>query len=693
MFDLEKMRAIFVEEAEERVAELEDGLLRLEKSPNDDELLNMIFRAAHTIKGSGGTLGFNQIAEFTHDMEEILDSVRRKEIASNGELITILLAATDAIKEMVESVASNTPVDLSKYQEIRTRMQESKATQRLNRTPQKITYRITFIPDPDIFRRGIDPAHLLGELKEMGTITKIRALTDNIPSLSEFDPETFYIGWELDLNTEMQPDGIMKVFEFVEDGSDVRIALLTAQVPADTPLIGQILEEEGLVKRDDIVSALKQQKRLGEILVEQGKVSTRDIDKALENQSAKKVESFKHNITSTIRVDLKKLDHLINLVGEMVIVHSMIQQLTKQSLHGQNGNGGQRADLVFTQLQRIGKDIQESTLSLRMLPAGEVFQRFNRLIREIAQNKHKKVELIITGEETELDKGVLERITDPLVHLIRNAIDHGIELPEERKNFGKPEVGAIRLNAYQAGDAVYIRVEDDGRGLNREKILKKAIERGLIKSTASLSAEQIYDFIFMPGFSTADAVTDISGRGVGMDVVKKSIESFDGKVSIRTTLGKGTAITIKIPLTLVIIEGLTIGVGGEVYIIPISSVVESLRPSQSQVRTVEERGEVVNVRGEYLPIIRLQKALKLASGKSEPWQAIVIVVQQDGKKFCLLADEILGQQQVVIKHLGTALPKVPGIAGGTILGDGRVALVFDIPALVETASRSIFQEK
>jgi two-component system chemotaxis sensor kinase CheA len=368
--------------------------------------------------------------------------------------------------------------------------------------------------------------------------------------------------------------------------------------------------------------------------------------------------------------------------------------VTDNGGNGKNGslmthNSAQNMEALFSQLQRIGKDIQESAMSLRMLPVGEIFQRFIRLVRELSASKNKDIELIITGEDTELDKGVLEKIADPLVHLIRNSIDHGIETPQERLNKGKPEKGTIHLSAYQMGDAVYIDVEDDGRGLNKEKIVQNAMSKGIITNDQGLTDEQICNLIFMPGFSTADTVTDVSGRGVGMDVVKKNIESLNGKVYIRTRQDTGTTISIKLPLTLAIIDGLTVLIGEEIFVIPITSVVESLRPNRMEVKSLNEKVEVINVRGEYIPLMRLYEILGITSWKKDPWDAIVIVTMHEGRKYGLLADELLGEQQIVIKNLGTATPKVRGIAGGTILGDGRVALVLDVPGIAEMVKKQV----
>ncbi|HEX8949096.1 MAG TPA: chemotaxis protein CheA [Dissulfurispiraceae bacterium] len=660
MVDFRKIYGVFVDEAMERLEELENGLLQLEKLPDDRELLNTVFRAAHTIKGSSGSIGLKDISVFTHNAEELLDMMRQTRIAPGGEIITVLLEVADMLREMVGAVASGAVFDFSRCAVLIEKMEGLKkgggtavceverktaaASGAVNAgNPESSVFRVVFTPAPDLFRRGLDPSIFLDGLKAAGEIVKIRACTDKVPALSRMDVETAYMGWDVLVRTTGDEETLRKVFEFAGEGSEIRIS------PAA----------------------------------------------CCEKQKQKKSELFRSSISSTIRVDLGKLDHLINTVGEMVIIHSMFQQLMKNNAQSSSiaHNSSLNLDVILCQLQRIGKEIQESAMALRMLPVGEVFQRFTRLVRELSSSERKDVELLITGEETELDKGVLEKITDPLVHIIRNSIDHGIELPDERISKGKPGKGTIHLSAYQMGDSVFVEVEDDGRGLNKEKILEKASSNGIIRSVEEaardMTDDQVYGLIFLPGFSTADRITDISGRGVGMDVVKRNIESLNGRVSLRTRGGAGTLITIKIPLTLAIIEGLAVAVGDEVFIIPLSSVIESLRPLGSDVKTLEEKGEVVQVRREYIPLVRLHELLGITPKVVNPWEAIVVVTACDGKKFCLLVDDLIGQQQVVIKSLGAAVPKVGDIAGGTILGDGKVALVLDVPGIVEMAIRRL----
>lgn len=698
--DLKRFHATFVEEASEHLVTIEDGLMQLEKTPDDDELLNAIFRSAHTIKGSSGTVGLPDISRFTHIMEEILESMRAGELRPDRQMISILLEALDMIKEMVAAVASEEPFPFERCHALMDRMNALRGLPRAETAPGPVplagdgggcrnSFLISFTPPRNLFQRGMDPIKFFEELRELGEISALACETGQLPRLAELDCEESYLTWNCRFDTDRGEQEVRAVFEFIEDSGRIVITPLST-AEQELPLLGKLLVENGVVGTEDVREALTQQKKLGEILVEHGKASKADIEDVLDKQAARKADSVKKAVTTSIRVDLKKLDHLVNLVGEMVIIHSMFHQV----MYGQGNQeqesrniGSEQVDTIFSQLQRIGKDIQEGAMALRMLPIGEVFQRFTRLVRELSSSKGKDIELVVSGEETELDKGVLEKIADPLVHLIRNSVDHGIESPEERAAAGKPVLATVFLRAYQMGDAVYIDVQDDGRGLDRERIIAKAIEKGVIQTANGLSDEEAYNLIMLPGFSTADKITDISGRGVGMDVVKRNIESLNGTLRIRTRKGIGTTMSIRLPLTLAIIDGLTVGIGSEVFIIPITSVVESLRPARADVNSVSEQGTVVNVRGERIPLIRLHRLLDIPCHKQDPCEAIVVVAHHDGNKYGFMVDELLGEQQIVLKNLGSATPKVRDIAGGTIMGDGRVALVLDVVGVVAAAQQ------
>jgi two-component system chemotaxis sensor kinase CheA len=430
--------------------------------------------------------------------------------------------------------------------------------------------------------------------------------------------------------------------------------------------------------------ALAQQRRVGEILVEQKAVTPQQLAQALQKQKQQEaaVQTKKADVAS-IRVDTDKIDKLINLVGELVITQSMLSDL------------GARFEMSHmhlllervAQLERNTREIQERVMSIRMLPIGTAFSRFPRLVRDLSAKSGKKIQLILSGEETELDKTVIESIGDPLTHLVRNSADHGLEMPEERLDNNKSETGTIKLNAYHEGGNICITVEDDGRGLNREKIVAKAVKQGLIGENEKLTDDQIWPLIFRPGFSTAEKVTDVSGRGVGMDVVKRNIEELGGTVSIHTTQGQGSIFTLKLPLTLAIIEGMTVRVGHDTYIVPLLSILESIQPKSGDVKTVVGKGELINVRGTYLPMMRLYEVFALQPEIIDPSKAILLILETEGERVAVMVDEILGQQQVVIKSMEQNFRKVEGIAGATILGDGTVGFILDVRGLLEIARR------
>lgn len=444
-------------------------------------------------------------------------------------------------------------------------------------------------------------------------------------------------------------------------------------------LLGNLLVREGSVSEEQLANALKEQqthKRVGEILVGQKALSEEKLMESLKKQDAiRKVD------VPTIRVDVDKVDNLMNLVGELVIIQSMLSQISgsysEENLEKLRKSAGQ--------LERNCREIQERVMSIRMLPISNVFNRFPRVVRDVAAERGKKVALLISGDETELDKTLIEKIADPLTHLIRNSVDHGIELPDERLSAEKPEVGKVWLKAFHQGGNVVITVEDDGRGLNREKIISKAMEKGLISDPAGMSEQEIFRFIFLPGFSTADKVTEVSGRGVGMDVVKRNIEGIGGSVAIETEEGRFTRFVIRIPLTLAIIDGLTVLVGREIFIIPLISILESKRPKASEFKHVKGEGEVINVRGSFVPLLRLHRFFGIEPMETDPLKAVVVIVNAEGKQFALLADELVGQQQVVIKSMGKGFEGIPGITGATILGSGEVALIMDVVGAVRKA--------
>ncbi len=712
----------FFDEAVEHLAVVEDGLLELEQHPEDRDLLNKIFRSAHSIKGGSGMFGFNAVAQFTHKMETLLDLLRNGQKAVSPAIADLLLKSTDCLKTLLESAKTGAAVDDATVQRLTDELastsasgpQQPKATAREatpNQTQERHgdqTYVITWTPPEWLFQRGLDPLQVVRELKSLGNLTEVTIDMSRLPNLDEIDPEKCYLSWRMSLTTSKERKVIESVFEFVREDSVLTIEETTVS-SSRSPVSGsasqhdtrnqspetsegegkppgQILVEDGVVSAAALDQALAQQKRVGQILVEQKLATPQQVEQALQKQRQQEPSTpAKKADTASIRVDTAKIDKLINLVGELVITQSMLSDL------GSRFEMRQLPVLLerVAQLERNTREIQERVMGIRMLPIGTAFSRFPRLVRDLSGKAGKKIQLVLSGEETELDKTVIESIGDPLTHLVRNSADHGLEAPDERLDNNKPELGTIRLNAFHEGGTICITVEDDGRGLNRDKIVAKAVKQGLIGENDKLTDEQIWPLIFKPGFSTAEKVTDVSGRGVGMDVVKRNIEALGGTVSIKTEMGKGTIFSLKLPLTLAIIEGMTVRVGQETYIVPLLSILESIQPKPGFVKTVVGKGELINVRGTYLPMMRLYDVFSLQPEHTEPTKAILLILETEGERVAVMVDEILGQQQVVIKSMEQNFRKVPGVAGATILGDGTVGFILDVRGLLEISREGV----
>jgi two-component system, chemotaxis family, sensor kinase CheA len=717
----------FFDEAAEHVAIVEEGLLALEQNPDDRDLLNKIFRSAHSIKGGAGMFGFTAVAQFTHKMETLLDLLRNGQKAVTPAVADLLLRSTDCMKTLIEATKTGATVDDDTVQRLTTELasestggaqlaaadpKEAKPTQAPVAQGER-SYAIQWTPPEWLFQRGLDPLQIMKELRGLGTLTEVTIDLSRLPDLAEIDAEKCYLSWRMTLATAKNMKAIEHVFEFVREDSvlviEEREAVTGGSLRLEvggTPLmpqtsdlqlanerrvddgepkpLGQILVEEGVVSPAALDQALAQQKRVGQILVEQKLATPQQVEQALQKQRQQEPSTHaKKTDTASIRVDTAKIDKLINLVGELVITQSMLSDL------GSRFEMRQLPVLLerVAQLERNTREIQERVMGIRMLPIGTAFSRFPRLVRDLSAKAGKKIQLVLSGEETELDKTVIESIADPLTHLVRNSADHGLEPPEDRLDNNKPEVGTIRLNAFHEGGSICITIEDDGRGLNRDKILAKAVKQGLIGENERLSEDQIWPLIFKPGFSTAEKITDVSGRGVGMDVVKRNIEALGGTVTIKTEQGKGATFTLKLPLTLAIIEGMTIRIGRETYIVPLLSILESIQPKEGMVKTVVGKGELINVRGTYLPVIRLYEVFALQPEYTLPTKAILLILETEGERVAVMVDEIVGQQQVVIKSMEQNFRKVEGIAGATILGDGTVGFILDVRGLLEIARR------
>jgi len=679
---------VFIEESEEELREMENGLIRLEEDQSDAETINRVFRAAHTIKGSAGLVGFDNVSNFTHTIENILDRIRNQDLKITKKLITELLEAVDLLKRLVSASIEGNQINASELEACTTKLKRfsGQAGSQVNKNEtnqvkskaenEQKTYKISLKFRPDLFATGQDPLMLIHELSENGTILKTDLKTGSIPDIYNLSPTVCYCQWELVLRTTRPLSDIQNIFVFVVDENEISIKDISDQYKDGVDLslaekpIGEILVERGIVRDEDVYNTLKEHKTTGQALVEKG-VAPRDV---VEKVAREQSESRKVAQAATIRVDTDKLDKLVNLVGEMVISVARMAQLVSEASQENRGSGLMNASSA---LERISRDLQEQVMRVRMVPVEGTFNRFRRVVRDLAFDQGKKIELKMSGTETELDKNVIEQIGDPLKHMIRNSIDHGIEAPEERRSKGKSETGVIWLKAFQQEGNIYIEITDDGRGINKEKVLQKAISKGLASADIAYSDKEIFEFMFAPGLSTADKVTELSGRGVGMDVVKKNIEDLRGEVEVISEPERGSTFRVKLPLTLAIIDGMMVKVGSEVLTIPLSVIDRSVRPSQAEIRTVEGKGELVEIRGDYIPLVRLYEIFNLPADKLDPTEALVMVLQSADERFGILVDDVMGQTQAVIKSVDKNFRKVEGTSGATILGNGRVSLILD----------------
>ena len=635
---------------------MESNLLKLEQGEHDSELLNAIFRAIHSIKGSSATFGFNEIAQFTHILETLLDEIRKGKRAIIPTTINVLLESVDCLRHMLSSAQNSSALDLAQVTDMAQRISalnqiESAETTELI-TPieapaRESVFRITFRPFPQFFHTGNDPLNLFRLLETMGELES-EVDFSHLPVLAELDPENCHLGWQMTLKTEASRADIEDVFDWVVDDCEF-----------------ELIEE--------LAPGIELNSRTSTPSAPQAQISD---DKRQHNRRQSDADRFDSSAIS-IHVSTTKVDRLINMVGELVITQSMLNQI---GTHFDMSKLALFQDSLV-QLERNTRELQESVMSIRMVPISYVFNRYVRMVRDMAAQLDKKIELRISGEQCELDKSLIEKIVDPLTHLIRNSIDHGIESPDLRRQMGKPEQGTIWLHAEHSSGSVAITLRDDGEGLNHENIRVKAIEQGLLEPHATLTFEQVEQLIFMPGFSTAKTVSDISGRGVGLDVVRSNIQSIGGTVDANSVSGRGTQFTLRVPLTLAILDGLLVAVGEEIFILPLMQVIESLRPTREDIKTVAGDSQILHIREEYLSVVALHELFSLPNAISSPWQGILVLLEADGTRFALLVDGLVNQQQVVMKSLESNYQKVDGMLGATILGDGKVALILDVTAL------------
>jgi two-component system chemotaxis sensor kinase CheA len=679
--DMAQFHQVFFEESFEGLDIMESGLLNLDMGDVDDEDINTIFRAAHSIKGGSGTFGFTAVSDFTHVMETLLDEMRDGRRQVTQPAVDVLLGSVDCLKEMLTAIQDEQEVDdasVAEYKkalEIELNGAESKEQAQRQQEPEESSleldikeqagegWRIAFSPHANLLQTGNDPVRMFRELASLGELT---ATVDfqGVPDFFDLDPEECHLSWNLEVAGDIPISEVNDIFDWVEDECDLAIQPIAEQSQNDGE--NAPVEESSIKEQPSETKA---------------EAKTEKAVKPAKPATSKKPTA---KGSSSIRVDTSKIDTLINMVGELVITQSML------SLVGENFELNKLDQLKngLSQLERHTRELQESVMNIRMLPISFVFSRFPRLVHDLSTKLDKKIELVMVGEHTEVDKTVVELLSDPLVHLVRNSLDHGIEMPADRVVAGKPETGTITLEAYHRGGNIVIEVKDDGKGLNKDILRAKAIEKGLIDEDAILTDKQIYELIFMAGFSTAEKLTDVSGRGVGMDVVRRNIQSLGGNIEIISELGKGSTIAIHLPLTLAIMDGQSIAVGDERFIVPLGAIIESINVKESMINRVAGRGETFRLRDEYLPIIRMHEIFDVKTAQATKLtEGLVVVVDGQGMRCGLFVDDLLGQQQVVIKSLEANYRKVEGVSGATILGDGSVALILDIPGLVRLSNQ------
>lgn len=798
--DLSQFQQVFFEESFENVDIMETSLMELDPDEVDAEVINSVFRAAHSIKGGSATFGFKNIAEFTHEMETLLDQIRAGDRDLTKSYVNLFLQSVDCLREMLSMLqdGNDSPTELSnqvlaEFKAILEGKEGGAADQSTappvgaessettdesageNENSGTRVWRIDFHPEADIFKSGNDPLRIIRELSNLGQL-RCNTVSKSLPKFSSFDSELNYLRWQIDLKTDVKKEEIEEIFEWVADESDITIEeaeldpfVSEAAEGAETFWAIEFHPDEGVLRTGNdplkliraladvgTIASVKSQIKFPEftamdpelcylgwtILVEAGsadeeklrevfewvedeaKIEIKSVSGIFSEQSEEtetsvtsdasapeSTEAIEQTVSKTseaepqaaaqskvapkakakpasaestsIRVGIDKVDNLINMVGELVITQSMLGQL------GTDFDLERLPKLLegLSQLEQNTRELQESVMRIRMLPISFVFSRFPRMVRDLSLNLGKEIELELIGEQTELDKTVLEKIGDPMVHLVRNAVDHGIEPAEERLAKGKLAQGTVQLNAYHQGGNVVIEVIDDGKGLDAKKLTEKAVEKGVITEAEAenLTPEQAYDLIFAPGFSTAKEISDVSGRGVGMDVVKRNIQALNGVIDIKSEIDKGSTITIRLPLTLAILDGQLVRVADQTYIFPIVSIVESLQCKNEYINRVAGGSYVFRLREEYVPIIQLAEAFDIDIDRGDLEGSLMVVVESEGEKVGIIVDELLAQQQVVIKSLEQNYKRVKGVSGATILGDGTVALIVDIPGIVRLA--------
>ncbi|HTV95021.1 MAG TPA: chemotaxis protein CheA [Steroidobacteraceae bacterium] len=690
--EMAEIAKIFFQESREGLDVMEAGLLGLGGAA-DADAINTIFRAAHSIKGGAATFGFTEVAQFTHGVETLLDEMRNGVRPVTSEAIQTLLQSCDCMREMIAATEAGHPLDAGRIAvlngdiahilgdspgypgagppDTESSVDASGAPPAEQaRSPAAAQgWRIAFEPVADLLRLRNEPIRMFTELQRLGRLS-VRLDASRIPALEALDPEACYLGWELELEGAVARQQLEDVFDWVD--SRCRLEFTPRPPAADGGLPEPCAAAPAASAAPPAAVGVTAVRPAPPVPPAPGGTGSKQGAPAAKSSAE----------SASIRVATEKLDNIINLVGELLITQSMLTVLADDFAPGKLD----RLRKGLSQLARNTRELQESVMQIRMLPISFAFNRFPRLVHDLSRKLEKSVEIKLTGESTELDKTVLEKISDPLVHLVRNALDHGLETPEQRAAAGKAATGIIELSAFHEGGSIIIEVRDDGAGLNRARILSKARERGLVADNQELTDEQIHSLIFMPGFSTAQQVSDVSGRGVGMDVVRKNINDLGGYVQIFSTEGQGSTVRIRLPLTLAILDGQLVRVGKEIYVISLLAIVETIQVSRERLNTILGGSQVFRLRDEFLPVVRLGELFAVEGDSANPEDGLLVVVEADDKRVCLLVDDLLAQQQVVIKSLESNFKPVPGVAGATILGDGAVALIIEVRDVIRAAT-------
>ena len=704
MAGLDQLKITFFDECDEAMQQIEAGLTDIREGQGSDDTINAVFRGVHSVKGGAGIFGFEALVGFAHVFETVLDGLRRGSLSATPENIDVLLASSDVLSDLVQMSRSNQPIGADYGAECRAALEGiikqegaggSAATDDnapapaefdgLDFKPVRIemdepaadpfkTYSITFKPKPELLKKANEPLYILRELRKLGELDLV-AQTDGLSPLADIEPDYPYIWWVGSLRTEAERAQIDEVFEFVAGDSELEIT----EIIAEEAPIGQVIDSIEAFRPVMAEPLITSPSLVPDAPVEKVIAAAEPAEAAVRTPATKPA-------ATTTRIELERIDRVVNMVGELVISQAMLGQVVQDLPETASG----RLIQILEEVVHHTRELKDSVMSMRAQPVGSVFQRMPRLVREVATKTHKKVRLEMVGETTEVDRSIIERLGDPLTHIIRNSVDHGVELPADRIKAGKNEEGTIRLSAEHRGGKIIIEVKDDGAGINSERVLRKAKEKGLIRADATLTDDEIANLIMLPGFSTAETISDISGRGVGMDVVRSNIQEIGGRISVKSTPGKGMVIQLALPLTLAVMDGMVIKVGNQTYVMPLSSIVECLRPARSDISNLIGTRGMLHLRGEFVPLVLLSELLDVGTEMKETGERVVIITDAgEGAHFGLIVDELCGHQQVVIKSIEESYGAVPGIAAATILGNGRVAFILDVEKLSDIAANSV----